>query len=49
MGAALTLGASTTIRLINGADASCVFWLVVGTVTIGADTTIDAPVGHPSP
>ena len=39
MGAAVTLGANTVIRLINGADASRVFWPVVGAVTIGASAT----------
>lgn len=38
MGAALSIGASTTIVLLNGASAANVFWLAKGAITLGAST-----------
>lgn len=40
MAAAFGTGASCTVALINGAQASNVFWSAVGAITLGASTTI---------
>jgi len=39
-GSSLTLGASSEVRLINGAQPSRVFWQVSGSVTIGAEALV---------
>ncbi|MFE3847954.1 ice-binding family protein [Flavobacterium sp. LB3P45] len=38
VGAAFSIGASTTIMLLNGASAANVFWLAKGAITLGALT-----------
>jgi hypothetical protein len=42
--AAITTAASTTIRLINGAQASNVFWQVNGAVTTGASSSFSGTI-----
>ena len=40
VGSTLSIGASTTIVLLNGASAANVFWLAKGAITLGALTTM---------
>ena len=44
IGGALTVGAASTITLVNGALASNVFWLADGAVSMGANTTMSGTI-----